>query len=297
MSTKSTSNTLIFLIIILGLVVCGLAVYTFKFYSELESAKNQLAVEKQILVNDLNEEIARYNKVIEEKTALQQELIAARTDLEQLQLKVTSQEATPSLVIEYQRALRALRKEREQLLTKNTSLTQENTRLVSEKVQTEKILAAQNRTKDSLLAINKNLETELQTANDRNKRITASNLTLHGVIQRNSGKLVYTERASRAEMLQICFTIDENLNAPQGDQMFYTQVLDAQGHVQGVPRSLTMTGGKKLAYSIRTRVPYSGKSYTACELVLPIQRFSSGEFTINLYHDLDLLTTQTITLK
>jgi KaiC/GvpD/RAD55 family RecA-like ATPase len=48
---------------------------------------------------------------------------------------------------------------------------------------------------------------------------------------RNSGKQIETDKASRADVLKISFTIAENQIAKSGDKVYYVQVIDSKNNV------------------------------------------------------------------
>lgn len=297
MTTQKDAITLKALIIILGLVVLGLGAYTYVVYDQLEASKEQLNLEKESLMVDLNAEIARYGSLLDEKKALNNQLIEARSQLEGLQKKLSETQLTRTLVDEYQRTLRQLRKEREELLVKNDSLVQENNRLEIENAVSQKKreaqLKAQKQSKDSLLSINTLLSSKLS----QNRKLTIGEIDARGVIKRTSGKLLVTERAARVKMFQVCFTLPANALATQGDHVFYIQITDMNNKLIGVKKKVELPSGTSLDYSMRTVVNYEGNTRSLCELIIPVMKLTSGKYHIRLFTEDETTASTFVYLK
>ncbi|TVZ52455.1 hypothetical protein [Dokdonia sp. Hel_I_53] len=292
MSTKSTNNTLLILVILLCLVVTALGYYTYGFHSEVQAREAQLAEEKERVVQQLEEELSNYNALLEEKNALKTNLQQAQTRLKQLKKTLTSNKITRTTVQKLQIEIRRLRREREFFSTQNDSLQLETKRLATLQEETQKALELVTKSQDSIQKSNKELSERLM----QGARLTISNLAARGVIQRNSGKFANTSRANRAEMIQVCFTINENKLTQEGNKTFYVQV-SYKNKVIGVQRYEDWPDGTTIIYNTKTTIPYNQEAYTICELVLPIQKMNGGDYTINVYHDQELLISTELGLK
>ncbi len=293
MRTKSTNNTLLFLVILLCLVVIGLSFYTFSFHNEVQEREVQLLNEKALVSKQLEEELAKYSNLLLERDALKGQLKQAQSRLIELKTTLQNQDLTRSKMQQFQLEIQRLRREREFYVDQNDSLQLETRRLAALQQETQKALDAATRSQDSIQQSNKILSERLT----RGERLTVSNLAARGVIQRNSGKFINTSRASRVEMIQVCFTVNENQLAKAGDKTFYVQVLNAQDHMIGVERTEKWVNGTVLKYNTRTTIPYQNKNYTICELVLPIQQIDKGDYIINIYHDETMLLSTALSLK
>jgi len=58
-----------------------------------------------------------------------------------------------------------------------------------------------------------------------------------GVIERTSGKLIPTERASRVDKIRVCFTVAKNTLVQAGDEELYVQVIDPKNNTLGLNES------------------------------------------------------------
>ena len=293
MSTKSTKNTLLFLIILLCLVVVGLGAYTLKINGEMQENESRLKEEKELITLELKEEIKRYNEVLTEKNILANELSNAKQNLEALQKRIDSNEITQSTVRAYRIELNKMRRERELLFKQNDSLLNETERLAKLQSETQDALEKATKAQNELENDKRALEEKISLG----AQITASNLIVRGVIQRNSGKFLNTSRANRAKMIRVCYEINENKLAKPGDLNFFVQVIDSDGKMIGIPRDEQLSNGKNIRFNSRTTIPYSNKPFNVCELVLPVQPFEKGVYTIKVFHEDRLLLTSDLELK
>lgn len=293
MGTKSTKNTLLFLTILLCIVVIGLGAYTVKFYNKAQENEIQLKEEKALISGELEDEIKRYNDILAEKSVLTNELSQAKTRIESLQKSLDSNAISRKVVQRYRIELNRVRKEREQLFKQNDSLQKETERLAQLHAETQDALDKEIKARVILEDDNQALAERLNLG----AQITASNLLTRGVIQRNSGKFLNTARANRAKMIRICYTINENKLAKAEDLHFFVQVLNSKGNMIGTPREVKFTNGKELRFNSRTTIPYTNKNFNVCELVLPVQEFEKGDYTVNVFHDDALLLTSILRLK
>jgi myosin heavy subunit len=276
------------------MVVLGLGAYTYSFYNEIKENKNELLKDKALIQEELDEEIVRYGKLLQEKNQMSSELSQAKERLEALQKKIDSNEITRSIVRQYQEELRQLRKESGLLFKQNDSLQQETRRLSD----------LQERTQNSLDSITKERkeapvprESVDEIKDFDSPRISLSNIQAQGVIQRNSGKFVNTSRAGRAQMVRLCYVLDANNELPATKMTFYVKVLNSSNNLIGVERSVILESGEKLSYNTETSVQYQNESHKICELVLPIQSFGKGDYSIAIYDKYGLLETTSLTLK
>ena len=293
MGTKSTKNTLLFLTLLLCIVVISLGAYTLKFYGEVQKNESRLKEEKSLIAQELQEEIKRYNDVLTEKNILSDQLSVAKEHLEDLQKRLDSNEVTQSIVRAYRIELTKIRRERELLFKQNDSLLNETERLVKLQAKTQDSLEKTTKAKRTLENDKRVLEEKINLG----AQITASNFIVRGVIQRNSGKFINTSNASRADMIRICYQVNENKLAKAGNLNFFVQVLNSNGDLIGIPRDEKLSNGKTMRFNARNTIAYINKPLNVCDLVLPVQTLSEGIYTVNVFHEDRLLLTSALELK
>jgi hypothetical protein len=147
---------------------------------------------------------------------------------------------------------------------------------------------------DSLLIQNNALAEVMENA----AVLTAVGLKGFGVIERTSGKLIPTERASRTDKLRVCFTVAKNKLVQNGDQELYVQVIDPKNNTLGANEQVTF-GDKTLNYSIISKFNYESTSLNICEFVASkgSSDFEKGRYIINVFNAKDLVATSEFTLK
>ena len=179
------------------------------------------------------------------------------------------------------------------LLAENDKLKVENQLLATSLDSTKVQLEERTMFTDSLLVQN----TALAKVVEDNSVLYASNLKVFGVIERNSGKMVPTERARRSDKLKICFTVAKNKLVQSGDQELYVQVIDPKNNTLG-ENSQVQFGDDILTYSLISKFNYENKDLDICEFVGPNGKdFEAGHYVVNVYNEKDLVSTAEFTLK
>jgi hypothetical protein len=86
---------------------------------------------------------------------------------------------------------------------------------------------------------------------------------------------IETDKARRADVLKISFTIAENQIAKSGDKVYYVQVIDSKNNVLGDKK--IMISVLTLTYSFMTTVKYENKTVQVTEN-LPGKDFEKGTY-------------------
>ena len=128
--------------------------------------------------------------------------------------------------------------------------------------------------------------------------LSAVGLKVLGVIERTSGKLVPTERASRADKISVCFTVAKNKLVQAGDQELYIQVIDPNSNTLGANEQVTF-GEQTLNYSMISKFNYENTSLNVCEFLAPQDsgKFEKGRYIVNVFNEKDLVASSEFTLK
>lgn len=293
MRTKSTNNTLLGLVFLLILVVLGLSYYTYDFHSSVSAREKQLASDKELVSRQLQEEIQKYNDLLKDRNHLKEALSGAQDRLKELEQSLAQSDLSSSVIRRLRLEVRKLRQEREYFIDRTDSLAQETERLTELQKRTQEALDKATKSQDSI----KNSNTALSLKLKDGARLTGSGLLARGVIQRSSGKFINTIRATRTEMLQVCYVVNKNVLAQPREETFYIQVRQKDGGMVGIERSLTLSDGPTIRYNTQTSIPYKGSTYSVCELVLPVQKLEPGTYIVSIYNRDALFLTTTLDLK
>ena len=277
---------------ILLVLFIGTGVYTSKLYNDKKETEASLTKEKEQVMADLETMSKQYDVVIGENEATNQDLVEARSRIQNLidSLKI-SQNSVASLW-SYKKKFLSLREEMDELLTENEKLKIENSSLATSLDSTKYQLAERTMFTDSLLVQN----TELATVVENASMLQTVGLNGFGVIVRSSGKLVPTERAGRSDKIQVCYTVAKNTVVGAGDKELYVQVLDPNGAVIGSNEQVQF-GDNVINYSIISKFNYENKNLNICEFVSPSNEFAKGKYTVNVYNEKELISTSDFNLK
>lgn len=294
MEQEKSNSKLKAIIIVLALLLVGSLGYLYKITTdnqELQSNVEKVTSEKDTFLSELNELKLSYDLALESKTALSDELEAERQKvIEMIRLVEKSKNDLKSLA--------NLRIKYKSLEDKNKSLLIENERLVFENEQlkvdldsTKTILTNEKDYNKVLVGQNEELSKTVKKAS----KLSILNVNTAAYKVRNSGKEISTEKASRADMLKISFTIAENNVAKSGDRKYYVQIIDPGSNVLGV-REEVMIEGKKLGYSFISKVVFNNSTVQVVEN-LKGDNFESGTYFINIYDETSLVAKSSFSLK
>ncbi|NAY91129.1 hypothetical protein GTQ34_04280 [Muricauda sp. JGD-17] len=295
MTETKSNNGLKVIAGLLGVVLLGTIIYTVSLYQDKKKTTEALQSEKAVVVEDLNNLKAEYDKAILESNATNEELVAARDNIAKYIDSVQGMKADIATLSRYRRQVSVLKAEREKLLKQVDSLTQSNTLLAMERDSTFVELEKQTVFNDSLIVQN----TQLADAVERGSALSLSKFSVDAVRERSSGKLVSTSRAKATDKFKVCFTVADNVIAEAGDREFYIEVLDPQGNVLGDSFSKSTEEGASITYSKETNFYYENSTLDVCDYInKPASDFQKGNYMVNVYDSkLKLLGTSKFILK
>ena len=280
MTEAKNNNGLKVIAILLGVVLAATLFYTASLYNDKKATTKKLTNEKNLVVEDLNNLKADYDRAIEESESTNEELVEARNRIAQYIDSVKTMKADISALYRYRRQVRTLEKEREFLLAQNDSLRKSNTLLAMERDSTFVALEKQTFLSDSLVVQN----TQLAKVVEIGSALNLAKFTVDAVKERSSGKLVSTQRASRADKLKICYTVASNNIATSGDRQFYIQVTDPAGNILGENGAASTEEGASVTYSKISNFFYENSTLDVCDFVSKAGKsFSKGNYEVKVY--------------
>jgi hypothetical protein len=272
----------------------GTAFYSLNLYKKSNEDKKELTEQKQLVMNDLNAMAKQYDAAISENTVANKNLIDARERIQGLIDSLKISETNVKSLWRYKQKYASLQQEMDLLLAENDSLKVQNSYLATSLDSTRVRLEERTMFTDSLLIQNNALAEVMENA----AVLSAVGLKGFGVIERTSGKLIPTERASRTDKIRVCFTVAKNKLVQDGDQELYVQVLDPKNNTLGANEQVIF-GEKTINYSIISKFNYESNSLNVCEFVASkgSSDFEKGRYIINIFNAKDLVATSEFTLK
>jgi len=292
MTEQKSNNALKILTGVLAVALVALGIYTVKFYNEEKDNRQLLLQEKSVIEGELNELIVKYDEAIAENEGMDEELVAARERILSLRDSVQDMEANIAVLNRYRREVNDLKMEKERLFRVVDSLSNENSRLITQMDSTNNVLLVRTRTADSLKVSNQDLETKVDMAS----QLKVSGLRGEGVIERNSGRLVVNSNNRRVEKIRTCFTITPNALAQGGEKELYVQVYNPDNELVGDQIAVQHEGGV-MVYSAATKVFYENEELDVCVLANTIEeKLKEGPYKVLIYNGAELIGATNFTL-
>jgi len=294
MESNTTPNNRLKIILVITLVLLfGTGFYTLNLYNSNIETQEQLIAEKELVLKDLNNMAAQYDIAIDNNDVANNKLIQARERIEGLMDSLKISDNNVRSLWRYKKKFLDLQDEMKELMLENSTLKEENSMLTNTLDSTKVQLNDRIVYNDSLLNQNTQLATIVRDASV----LSAVSLKGLGVIIRSSGKLIPTERASRADELKICYTVPKNKLVTTGEKDFFVQILDPKNNILGENKQINFEE-KILNYSLSSKFNYTGKNLDICEFVKPRgKKFEKGRYIVNIFDEAILVSSSQFMLK
>jgi myosin heavy subunit len=292
MDNQSNNNSkLKAIILILSLLLVASLTYMFKLSSDskkLDADIVNLSTEKAQLMDELAELKATYDAAIAENTSLSEELIAERDKVVKLMEDVKKSQGSSA---SYRKQVNDLKSKMDTLIRENEALKKMNQQLAAEVDSTKTILVEAQEYNQVLVGQNEELSKTVEKAS----KLSVLNLNTSAYKVRSSGKEIATDKARRADMLKISFTIAENKVAKSGDRTYYVQVIDSKNNVLGEKKTAEF-GSQTLTFSFISTVPFENSTVNVVE-TLKGENFDKGTYFVNIFDKGELVSKTSFTLR
>lgn len=290
---KKTNNSgLKAVIVILSLLLISSLAYMYKLSTDSQVTISLLKTEKDAVIKDLETTKQSLDEAIASNTSLSEELIAERDKIQQLMADLEkSNDIDAESLAKYKNEAEKLKAKIAVLMKQIDGLKKENKSLVTKIDSTSTVLKKVKSVNDTLVSKNDYLARTVE----KGAKLSIVNLQTTAVKQKSSGKQVQTDKASRANLLKISFTIAENQIAKSGDKFYYVQVIDSKNNVLGDKKTETF-GDKVLTYSFVSTVRYENKTVKV-EKDLPVSDVNKGTFFVNVFDKSELVAQSSFTLR
>jgi DNA repair exonuclease SbcCD ATPase subunit len=294
MENQNGNSKLKAIIAILAILLVGSLVYIFKLTSDAKTLETTIVdtkSEKESVLKDLEALKTSYDEAIAENTTMSDELIAEREKVAKLIAELKASKGDNASLQKYKTQYKALEQKMRNLMQEVEVLKAQNQTLTTNLDSTKVVLEDSKKYNQVLVGQNE----ELAKTVEKGQKLTVTNLKTAAYKQRSSGKKIETDKASRADLLQISFTIAENKIAKSGDKVYYVQVIDAKNNVLGDKATVSF-GDTSLTYSFTTTVKYENKTVDVKEQ-LPGKDFAKGTYFVNVFDKGELVSKSSFSLR
>ena len=294
MENQNNNSSLKSLVIVLSVLFALSLVYIYKLTTDVNSTETKLATtlsEKDQVMKDLKDLKTTYDAAIAENTSMSDELIAEREKVVALMADLKKSNGDVASMTKYKKQYLALESKMKGLVAENETLKKDNTVLKVQRDSTIVVLDESKKTNKELTGQNENLTKTVE----KGSKLAIVNLKSAAFIVRSSGKEIATDKASRADILKVSFTIAENSIAKSGDRKYYVQVIDSKNNVMG-ERQTERFADKTLTYSYIANVKYDNKTVDVVNNI-PADKLEKGTFYVNIFDNGQLISNAIFTLK
>ena len=292
-NSKQNSNSKIAIIILSVLLIASIF-YNFKLSNDTQTLTNVVAetkTEKDKVLQSLDNLKATYDTAIADKSAMSDELIVERDKVILLIADLKKSKNNAAALQGFKNRYFALESKMKDLIAENDNLKSQNGTLTIQRDSVQVANTVAVKANESLSAQNGELSKTIVKA----QKLSVLNLKTVALKQKSSGKQIGTEKASRADILKISFTIAENTVATPGDKTYNVQVIDANNNVLG-EKKIENYGEKSLTYSFTKTVNYDNKTVDIVE-DLPVKDITGGTYYVNVFDKGELVSKTSFVLK
>lgn len=294
---NNSSSSFKIIIAILAVLLIGSLFYIYKISTaakEVQTVLTKTVSDKDLVMKDLQDLKTTYDAAIAEKTTMSDDLIKERDKVVNLMNEVKHSKGDVS---KYRSQFLKLQNNMKMLIAENDGLKKDNKILTVQRDSTSVVLTEARKDNEVLAAQNEDLSKTIEVGS----KLTVLNLKTSAYIVRKPGilrsteKQIETDKAGRADMLRISFTIAENKIAKSADKTYFVQVIDSKNNVLGNKQTMSF-GDKSLTYSFIANVKYDNKTVQVSE-ELPGKNFEKGTYFVNVFDKSELVSKTSFTLK
>lgn len=282
------------IVIVLALLLLGSLFYIFKLTNDaksLETTVSKTLTEKESVMKDLTELKATYDAAIAENTSMSDELISEREKVVELMSQLDKSKGDVASMSKYKQQVSGLQSKMNTLIAQVETLKKENAGLTTNLDSTKVVLEESKSYNQTLVGQNEELSKTVEKAS----KLTVLNLKTAAFKKKSSGKEISTDKASRADILKVSFTIAENQVAKSGDKTYYVQVIDSKNNVLGDKEGVTF-GSETLTYSFVSTVQFENKTVDVVQ-ELPGKNFEKGTYFVNVFDKNELVSKSSFSLR
>ncbi|WP_225035336.1 hypothetical protein [Winogradskyella sp. SM1960] len=263
-------------------VLTVLGIYSFNKNQSIDAYEEFLKQEKVLIETELADLLSSYDALSQDYNFMTTQLQAAKLETSNALDSLRLLKSDLSIIAKYKDQLVVLKSKSKVLLRTIDSLNSANKKLQNEKRYALKTIKNNTVTITGLEEVNDSLYKTIDNA----AVLRASNINAQSYRLR-SGKKRFTERAKRANAIDVCVTLNENPLSIEGQKDIYIQVVSPQGNVVS-DKGEVFFGSTSLNYSHKEIVTYKKENLEICIAIVADnddQPFLKGSYFINVFHE------------
>lgn len=304
---KSNKGLLIALAVLLILVLGAAGFLGYEFVNNSKVIKEQK--EKIVVISKERDEALReleeLKKQFEEIQTQNSDLIAQRDEalkrIAELEAQLKrayaaagsggGEVSTPRGKLKQE--IEKLRKEYNEMLAQVDKLRAENASLKDGKYRAEQELTKTKQQYEQLAATCKTLQEKIDLASI----LKVAEIKAFASEVKKNGKEKVTDKSSKANKVECCFKILENLVVEPGDKEVYLVVKNPSGKIMADGGGTFEYMGTQMGYSARKMIYYSNKNVDLCMEFSPKSKLDKGTYKCEIYIDGFMLGNTSFNLK
>jgi hypothetical protein len=240
--------------LITGSLIVGIAVlsiYSFTNYQSIQSHQQFLEQEKKLIEIELSQMLQRYDEVSQKNNLITSQLELANNATENALDSVRLLHKELSEISKIEQQVYVLQSKNKALVDAVHAADLKNAELEKNKISANNKLEDLSNINASLSAENKSLKETFKKASV----LTANSLNAKA-LNTVFGKTTITSKASKAENIEVSFTIGENVFADAGEKVIYIQILTPENNVFADKGAINF-GESSLIFSSKKLVAYN----------------------------------------
>lgn len=282
---KNKLNTLMVVLNMVLLILCGYLLYINFSQKEQLAVKDQayedVSAERSDLEDELNEMLADYEGLETENEDIRAELEAEKLKIEELLKKVKNGNWE---VHKLKKEAASLREIMKGYIVTIDSLNTLNQNLIVENTSVRQNLKKEQGRNEELQKVNSGLSNQVAIA----QRLKAFNISSYGVRVKNDNTGKTTDRAKKTDKIRTCFSLGENKLADSGNKDLFIRILTPDGRILSAKSDdshrFSFNGVEGL-FSIKKQINYQNSEMQVCMDWKKIKDFPIGEYVIEIYCD------------
>ena len=274
------NNPRVLLVVIAALVLaCGYLAYQVVDQTEtieqVETENTELERERESLLFDLEKMRFSYDTLKTENAMMLSEIADQRAQIDELMSRVKNSNWSLSKARKEAETLRSIM---QGYVVTIDSLNQLNVALLRENEEMrDQVETVEERNRD-LRARQENMEEIISTG----KVLQAAGLQAVGLRILSGGKQRETDRASRTNMIRLCFTLLENRIAEPGNKTLHLQVQSSDGAILRPGTGIEPNTPTGTPVSATRIIDYAKERIDACIFFTPPGEMAEGIYLIRL---------------